>query len=229
MLLRYRSAGRRHVARIAAVSLISLGLVGLGGAANAGVPGDPVPQASDDPSLCLPSSPVDGVKLPVDVPACPDQQDPSTADPSDTPTDQPSADPTDSSTSQPIVSGSADEGYKICAPVPEHLLKQMPLALIRELPHEVPTCIPACASATVLNLIKKLPDDVLSELIDDITTAVGELPDCLLSALPGNPAPSEPGTPPAHRHRHKLPHINTHIPAHAGPATPVDESPDYTG
>lgn len=227
MILRRNPAVRRHVARLAVVSLIGLGLVGLSGAANADKPGDLLTNPSSGSDICLPKTP-DG--LPVHLHACLKQH---AADPS---TDTPSPDP---SPSDPVTSTDPQTGSPsghhhvgpICVPVPADLLKKLPTELIKQLPHEVPTCIPECLSDSVLHLLKKLPEDTLDELLADITSTLGELPSCLLSALPSTPPSSPPpANPPSHHRHHKhYPHINKHIPYNAGPASPVGGSPDFTG
>lgn len=220
MILRRNSAGRRHVARLAVVSLIGLGLVGLSGAANADKPGDQLANPSSGSDICLPKTP-DG--LPVHLKAC---LDPSSTDPSastPTPTASPTATPTP--TADPGQPGTGP----ICVPVPADLLNQLPADLRDQLPGSVPTCIPECLSDSVMHLLKQLPQDTLDELIADIESTLGELPACLESLLPSTPPAENPPSQHRHRHHHHLPPVNTHIPYHAGPAEPVGGSPDFTG
>lgn len=214
MTLRRKPAVRRHVARLAVVSLIGLGLVGLsGGAGNADTPGDLVPNLPSS-SDCLP-----------DLSNC---LDPGANDPSGTPT----PDPTDSAT--PTPTPTHHPGHPtgpICVPMPADLLKKLPADLIDQVP-QLPTCLPECLSDSVMHLLNNLPQDTLDELIADIESTLGGLPACLESLLPSSPPTSEPPSenPPSHhRHHHHLPPINRHIPYHAGPAVPVGGSPDFTG
>lgn len=227
MVLRRMSAGRSHVARIAVVSLVSLGLMGLSGAANADKPGDtPSASPSGGRDLCLPKTPVDDLHLPVDLPHCAKKKDPSakpshhSSSPSRRTTSDQKADPGDSDGIGPI-----------CVPLSKDVINQLPVG------SSIPTCLPKCVSAGLLRTLKNLPDDTLNELLGDITQTLGELPDCLLSLLP-KPAPTKPPsegpTPsPSPTHSHHKPSTNptitTHVPSTAGPAAPIDGSPDFTG
>lgn len=225
MILRRNPAGRRHVARLAVVSLIGLGLVGLSGAANADKPGNPLTNPPSGSDFCPPKT-----NLPVDLNNC---LQPGSADPSaDTPS--PSVSPSPSESPTPTHQPGNLPTLPTCVPIPADLAKKLPAQLRDQLPSQIPsqipTCIPKCLSDSVMRLLKKLPQDTLDELIADITSALGETPACLMSLLPSSP-PS-PGNPPSHhRHRHHryLPPINTHIPSNAGPAEPVGGSPDFTG
>ena len=235
MVLRDKPAGRRHLARLAAVSLISLSLVGLSGAANADKPGDRTPASSpSDPSLCLPDSPV---KVPVDLNAClkTDDHGLPAVEPSDPSPDQDTqADPEPSTDPDPLPDPSSGPsldpgslGKYRCISLPAHLREQLPADLLAKLP---PTCIPKCLSDSVIRLLKKLPEATLDELLAEITRTLGELPDCLLSVLPKSPSTpptSEPPLPsPKEPH---IPPVHHHVPWHAGPAVPVDGSPSFTG
>lgn len=241
MVLRRKSAGRSHVARLAVVGLISLGLVGLGGSADADPSAD---RTQADSQLCLPDSPVD---LPADLNVCVQNDNdglPSVAPSDSSPGQDTQADPGTPTDSAPIIdpdkglntssdSDSDDSVGDICVPLPEKLLNKLPTEILKQLPNEVPTCIPACASDALLQGLKKLPDSTLQELLDYIVTKTGEMPDCLLSLVPIGSSPSEPPPsdepepqePQEHAHHH-VPH---HVPWHAGPAVPVDGSPSYTG
>lgn len=230
MILRRNPAGRRHVARLAVVSLIGLSLVGLSGAANADKPGDLLtnPSSGSNSDICLPKTPDN---IPVHLHACLKQHpaDPSAGTPSTSgPSESPVQEPTHHR------SGHHHHAGPFCVPVPADLAKKLPAELRDQLPNQlpgqVPTCIPKCLSDSVMHLLKKLPQDTLDELIADITSALGETPACLMSLLPSSPPPSQ-NPPSHHRHRHHrhLPPINTHIPSNAGPAAPVGGSPDFTG
>ena len=229
MVLRRNSAGRSHVARLAVVSLVSLGLMGLSGAANADKPGDtPSASPSGGRDLCLPKTPVDDLHLPLDLPHCAkksakDRQ----------PSADPSSDTADRSSPTRRTTGdqkSDSDGIgPICVPLSKDVINQLPLG------SSIPTCLPKCVSAGLLRTLQNLPDDTLNELLGDITQTLGELPDCLLSLLPqpapSEPPPEEPAPSPTHSHHEPSakPTITTHVPATAGPAAPIDGSPDFTG
>lgn len=226
MLLRRRPALRGHVARLAVVSLVGFGLVALPGAASAD-PHSGTAKSSGKHAVCLPRTPVNDLHLPVDLPTClPGQK---ALVPSADHTAEPTTDPSGGDTADPT--DPAGPG-KLCVPLPEDLLHQLPA--------EIPTCLPKCLSDGVLRTLKNLPRDTLNELLGDIVKTLGELPDCLLSLLPKPSQP--PATHPPHHHHprptpspthsHKpKPHPTrtVHVTYTAGPAKPIRGNPDFTG